>query len=52
MRLLFLFLLLVNVFIYLWYSFNQQPLNAAPVKIDTSAPRLVLLSELPADSLT
>jgi len=52
MRLLFLFLLLVNGFIYLWYSFNQQPLNAAPVKINTSAPRLVLLSELPPDTLT
>jgi len=52
MRLLFLFLLLVNGFIYLWYSFNPQPLNAAPVKIDTSAPKLVLLSELPADSLS
>jgi len=52
MRLLFLFLLLVNGFIYLWYNFNQQPLNAAPVKIDTSAPRLVLLSELPPETLT
>jgi len=47
MRLLFLFLLLVNGFIYLWYSFYQQPVNAAPASIDTSAPRLVLLSELP-----
>jgi len=47
MRLLFLFLILVNGFIYLWYSFSQQPVNAASVAIDTSAPRLVLLSELP-----
>ena len=47
MRLLFLFLLLVNGLIYLWYTFSQQPVNAAPVAIDTSAPRLVLLSELP-----
>ena len=47
MRLLFLFLLLVNGLIYLWYTSNQQPVNAAPAAIDTSAPRLVLLSELP-----
>lgn len=47
MRLLFLFLILVNGFIYLWYSFGQQPVNAASVAIDTSAPILVLLSELP-----
>lgn len=50
MRLLFLFLLLVNALIYLWYSFNQQPLNAAPRNINTTAPRLVLISELPPDT--
>ena len=49
MRLLFLFMLLVNGLIYMWYSFNQQPLNAATVRIDTSAPRLVLISELPPE---
>jgi hypothetical protein len=49
MRLLFLFLLLVNALIFSWYNFNQQPLSAAPMSINTSAPRLVLISELPPE---
>lgn len=46
MRLLFLFLLLVNSLIYLWYSFYQQQVNAEPATISIVAPKLVLLSEL------
>lgn len=45
MRLLFLFLLLVNGFIYLWYGVYQQPVRAASVTMNSSAPQLVLLSE-------
>ncbi len=45
MRLLFLFLLLVNGFIYLWYTLNSEPLQAMSLATDPDAPRLVLLSE-------
>ena len=47
MRLLFLFLLLVNGLVYLWYAFGEQPVIASTVKLDPDIPRLVLLSELP-----
>lgn len=47
MRLLFLFLLLVNGLIYLWYHLNPQPSDAASTLPQSSAPRLLLLSELP-----
>lgn len=45
MRLLFLFLLLVNGFIYLWYTVNSEPPQALSMATDPDAPRLVLLSE-------
>ena len=45
MRLLFLFLVLMNGLIYLWYNFYQQPVHAASVTMNSSAPKLVLLSE-------
>ncbi|HEY5734444.1 MAG TPA: hypothetical protein VIU36_06745, partial [Gammaproteobacteria bacterium] len=50
MRLLFLFLVLVNGLVYLWYTFHQQPLNASPVSLQAGYPQLVLLSELPEES--
>jgi hypothetical protein len=50
MRLLFLFLVLVNGLVYLWYTFHQQPLNASPVSLQGDYPQLVLLSELPEES--
>lgn len=42
MRLLFLFLLLVNGLIYLWHTTEDKPAAAAP---PDAAPRLVLLTE-------
>lgn len=51
MRLFFLFLLLVNGLIYLWYTVNKNPVEASPTRFEASAPALVLLSELPPDEL-
>ena len=45
MRLLFLFLLLVNGLIYAWYTFYSVPAQAVATVETPDAPRLVLLSE-------
>jgi len=45
MRLLFLFLVLVNGAIYLWYTFNSEPVQAMSAAAEPDAPRLVLLTE-------
>ena len=45
MRLLFLFLVLVNGLVYLWYTFHQQPVNASSPALEGNHPQLVLLSE-------
>ncbi len=50
MRLLFLFLVLINGIVYLWFTANRQSVNAAPTIIPNgNAPRLVLLSESDRD---
>ena len=49
MRLLFLFLVLVNGLIYYWFTTNQQSVNAAPAAPGDNAPKLVLLSESDRD---
>ena len=51
MRLLFLFLLLFNGLVYIWYAFSEQPVNASTLKLDPGLPKLVLLSELPPSAL-
>lgn len=45
MRLLFLFLILINGLIYLWYTFYSEPLQATTQIPFGAAPKLVLLSE-------
>ncbi len=45
MRLLFLFLVLVNGLIYLWYTLHSQPVQATAQIPFGDAPELVLLSE-------
>ena len=53
MRLLFFFLLLVNVLVYLWYNLNPQKPDTASTRANTLTPRprIVLLSELPANTI-
>jgi hypothetical protein len=50
MRLLFLFLVLVNGLVYLWYTLHQQPASASSHTLTGNHPKLVLLSELPDKS--
>ena len=50
MRLLFLFLVLVNGLVYLWYTFHQQPASASNRTLTGNHSQLVLLSELPDKS--